>query len=106
MKAKIAFFVALFFLISGALIADGINLRADLDDGVEEESSFIDDLDIVLRSNPSGGFRSRQVKNKLSVRLLRGLRARPGHFLSAGGTTKPSGFSQQELYRLQEVYRL
>lgn len=103
---KIAFLVSLFFLVSGALLADGIEARDDLDYGAEEEASSVHSLDNYLRPNHSGSFRSRQVRSEFSLKLLRGFRARLGHFLSAGRTKKPSGFSQQELYRLQEVYRL
>jgi len=103
---KIAFFVSFLFLFSGAPLADGIEVLADLDDSAEEEASSVDDFNISSRSGHSRAFRNRQVRNKLSVKLLPGFRARPGHFLSVGRTTKPSGFSQQELYRLQEVYRL
>ncbi len=106
MKRKIAFLVSLLFLVSGALLADGIEVRADLDDSAEEEASSVQDLGISLRSNRSEGFRSRPVRSKLSVKLPRGFHARLGNFLSAGRIKKPSGFSQQELYRLQEVYRL
>ncbi|TAJ98593.1 hypothetical protein EPO44_11400 [bacterium] len=106
MKRKIAFLVSLLFLVSGALLADGIEVCADLDDSAEEEASSVQDLGISLRSNCSGGFRSRQVRSKLSVKLLRGFHARLDNFLSAGRIKKPAGFSQQELYRLQEVYRL
>ena len=106
MKAKIALFVSLFFLVSGAPLTDGIEVGADLDDGAEEEASSIDEFAISLRPRHSRSFRSRQVRSKLSVKSLRGFRARPEHFLSAGRMKKPSGFSQQELYRLQEVYRL
>ncbi len=106
MKTKIALLVSLLFLVSGGLLADGLEIRADLDDSAEEEASSVQDLGISLRSNHSGGFRSRPVRSKLSVKLLRGFHARSGHFLSAGRIKNPSGFSQQELYRLQEVYRL
>jgi hypothetical protein len=67
MKTKIAFLVSLLFLVSGALLTDGIEVRAYLNNGAEEEASSIDDLDISLRRNHSGGFRSRQIRSKLSV---------------------------------------
>jgi hypothetical protein len=106
MKTKIAFLVSLLFLVSGAVLTDGIEVRTELDNRAKEEASSIDDLDISVRPNHPGGFRSRKIRSKLSVKLLRGFRARLGHFLSAGRIKKPSGFSQQELYRLQEVFRL
>jgi len=108
-RTKITVFLSLLFLVSSALLADGIEVRAGLDFGAEEEASSIDDPDISLRSSRPGGFRSRQLRRKLSVELLRGLRARLKHFLSASRIKEPSPFvqlSQQDLYRLQEVYRL
>ena len=106
MRTTIAVFLSLLFLASsGLLLTEAIEFRADLDEDAEEEASSTDDL-ISLRSNHSGRFRSRHVRSKLSIKLLPGFRAQLAHFLSADRIKKPSGFSQQELYRLQEVYRL
>lgn len=108
-RTKITVFLSLLFLASGALPGDAIDVRADLDFGAEEEASPIQDPDISLRPNRSVGFLMRQARNKLSVKLPRGFHARLEHILTARRIKMLSllaGFSDQELYRLQEVYRL
>jgi hypothetical protein len=101
-KAKIALFLSL--LLAFSLFADGIDVRADLDDDAEEEASSIDALVISLRFKDSGRLRSRRTTT--SSALSRGFGVRSENFLSAARIKKPSTFSQQELYSLQQVYRL
>jgi hypothetical protein len=58
-KAKIALFLSL--LLAFSLLADGIGVRADLDDDLKEEaSSSTDALVISLRFKDSGRLRSRR----------------------------------------------
>jgi hypothetical protein len=102
-KAKIALFLSL--LLAFSLLADGIGVRADLDDDLEEEASSIDALVISLRFKDSGRLRSRRTTTNLSA-LSGGFGVRSENFLSAARIKKPSTFSQQELYSLQQVYRL
>ena len=103
MKAKIALFLSL--LLAFSLLADGIEVRADLDDDLKEEASSIDALVISLRFKDSGRLRSRRTTTNSSV-LSGGFGVRSENFLSAARIKKPSTFSQQELYSLQQVYRL
>lgn len=103
MKAKIALFLSL--LLAFSLLADGIEVRADLDDDLKEEASSIDALVISLRFKDSGRLRSRRTTTNLSA-LSGGFGVRSENFLSAARIKKPSTFSQQELYSLQQVYRL
>ena len=81
-------------------------MHADLDDRTEEEATAIDDCAISLRSNHSERFRNPQLRPKLSVQARRALRVPMGYKLFADSLENLSGFSQQDLYRLQEVYRL
>ena len=103
MKVKIALFLSV--LLAFSLLADGIEERADLDDNPEEEASSIDAFVISSRFKDSGRLRSRRTTTNLSA-LSRGFGARSENFLSAARIKKPSTFSQQELYSLQQVYRL
>ena len=103
MKAKIALFLSL--LLAFFLLADGIEVRADLDDDLKEEASSIDALVISLRFKDSGRLLSRRITTNLSA-LSGGFGVRSENFLSAARIKKPSIFSQQELYSLQQVYRL
>ena len=103
MKAKIALFLSL--LLAFSLLADGIEMRADLDDDLKEEASSIDALVISLRFKDSGRLRSRRTTTNLSA-LSGGFGVRSENFLSTARIKKPSTFSQQELYSLQQVYRL
>ena len=103
MKAKIALFLSL--LLAFSLLADGIEMRADLDDDLKEEASSIDALVISLRFKDSGRLRSRRTTINLSA-LSGGFGVRSENFLSTARIKKPSAFSQQELYSLQQVYRL
>ncbi|HEV8720851.1 MAG TPA: hypothetical protein VGW77_09460 [Candidatus Binatia bacterium] len=103
MKAKIALFLSL--LLAFSLLADGIDVRTDLDDDAEEEASSIDALVISLRFKDSGRLRSRRTTTNSSA-LSGGCGVRSENFLSAARIRKPSTFSQQELYSLQQVYRL
>ena len=103
MKAKIALFLSL--LLAFSLLADGIEVRADLDDDLNEEASSIDALVISLRFKDSGRLRSRRTTTDLSA-LSGGFGVRSENFLSTARIKKPSTFSQQELYSLQQVYRL
>jgi hypothetical protein len=102
-KAKIALFLSL--LLAFSLLADGIEVRADLDDDLKEEASSIDALVISLRFKDSGRLRSRRTTTNLPA-LSGGFGVRSENFLSAARIKKPSTFSQQELYSLQQVYRL
>jgi hypothetical protein len=102
-KAKIAFFLSL--LLAFSLLADGIEIRADLEDDPEADASSIDALVISLRFKDSGRLRSRRTTTHLSA-LSASFGVRSENFLSAAGRKKPSTFSQQELYSLQKVYRL
>jgi hypothetical protein len=102
-KAKIALFLSL--LLAFSLLADGIEVRADLDDDLKEEASSIDALVISLRFKDSGRLRSRRTTTNLSA-LSGGFGVRSENFLSTARIKKPSTFSQQELYSLQQVYRL
>jgi hypothetical protein len=102
-KAKIALFLSL--LLAFFLLADGIEVRADLDDDLKEEASSIDALVTSLRFKDSGRLRSRRTTTNLSA-LSGGFGVRSENFLSAARIKKPSTFSQQELYSLQQVYRL
>jgi hypothetical protein len=102
-KAKIALFLSL--LLAFSLLADGIEVRADLDDDLKEEASSIDALVISLRFKDSGRLRSRRTTTNLSA-LSGGFGVRLENFLSTARIKKPSTFSQQELYSLQQVYRL
>jgi len=102
-KAKIALFLSL--LLASSLLADGIEVRADLDDDLKEEASSIDALVISLRFKDSGRLRSRRTTTNLSA-LSGGFGVRLENFLSTARIKKPSTFSQQELYSLQQVYRL
>ena len=103
MKAKIALFLSL--LLAFSLLADGIEVRADLDDDLKEEASSIDALVISLRFKDSGRLRSCRTTTNLSA-LSGGFGVRSENFLSTARIKKPSTFSQQELYSLQQVYRL
>lgn len=106
MRTNIALLLSLLLLFSNGLSLDGIDIRDDLVDAAKEkEASESDDIDIYLRPNHAGNFRAHRVRNKLSLRLPSGLGDRLGHFLSAA-IKKSFGFSHQELYRFQEVYRL
>jgi hypothetical protein len=102
-KAKIALFLSL--LLAFSLLADGIEVRADLDDNPDEEASSIEALVISLRFKDSGRLRSRRTATNLSA-LWGGFGIRSKNFLSAARIRKPSTLSQQELYSLQQVYRL
>jgi hypothetical protein len=106
MRTAIAVFLSLLFLAPGGLPTDGIELLADLDEDVDEEAAGDDEFNISSRSNRSRRLRSRQARSNLSAKLLGGFHARHAHFLSTDRTETLSDFSQQELYRLQEVYRL
>jgi hypothetical protein len=105
-RTKIVVLLSFLFLFSGALLADCFFVHADLDDRAEEEASAIDDFAISLRSSQSKRFQNPQLRTKLSVKAMRALRVRVKDVLSAGRLEKLFGFSQQDLYRLQEVYRL
>jgi hypothetical protein len=102
-KAKIALFLSL--LLAFSLLADGIEVRADLDGDLEEEAASIDALVIALKFKDSGRLRSRRTTINLSERSG-GFGVRSENFLSAARIKKPSTLSQQELYSLQQVYRL
>jgi hypothetical protein len=109
MRTKIAVFLSLLFLLSGAVLQDAIEARADLDFGAEEDASPIQDPDIFLRSNRSDTFRSRQTRSKLSHKLLRDFDVQLTDFLSASRIKEPSLFVQLapvELYKLQHAYRI
>jgi hypothetical protein len=105
-RTKIAVLLSFLFLFSGALLADCFFVHADLDDRAEEEASAIDDFAISLRSSQSKRFQNPQLRTKLSGKAMRALRVRVEEVLSASRLEKLFGFSQQDLYRLQEVYRL
>jgi len=105
-RTKIAVLLSFFFLFSGALLADCFLARAGLDDRAEEEATALDDFAISLRSNQLGRFRNPQLRTRLSVKAMSALRVRVEHLFSAGRLENLFGFSQQEIYRLQEVYRL
>jgi hypothetical protein len=99
-KTKLAFVLS--FLLLFSLLSDGIEARGELDDTPEEEASAIDVFAISLRFNDSGRFRSPQAERKsLSV-----THAQPKYSVFHPGKNESSRFSRQELYRLQEVYRL
>jgi len=102
-KAKIAVFISV--LLAFSLLADGIEARAHLNDDLEEEAASIHALVISLRFKDSGRLRSRRTTTNLSA-LAGGFGVRSENFLSAARIRKPSTFSQQELYSLQQVYRL
>ncbi len=104
MKTKIALLLS--FLLLFSVLADGIELRWELEDTPDEEASSLDDLAISLKSNHSWRFRRRRAGSKFLVKLLRGFSAAPKYLLSHPSKTIPSGFSQRELYRLQQVFRL
>lgn len=53
-RTKIAVLLSFLLFFSSALLADGIEIRADLDAGEEEEASANDDFVISLRSNHPG----------------------------------------------------
>jgi hypothetical protein len=91
-------------LAFSGLFVNGIE-AADFNDDAEEEASTVDDFVICLRSNHSGRSRT-QPRKKLPDAPPRGFRPRPENFLSAARNRTPAGFSQQDLYRFQEVYRL
>ena len=103
MKAKIVLFISV--LLAFSLLADGIEMRADLNTDLEKEAASIDALVISLRFKDSGRLRSRRTTTNLSA-LSGGFGVRSENFLSASRIRKPSTFSQQELYSLQQVYRL
>ena len=103
MKAKLAFFLSL--LLAFSLIADGIEARADFDDDPEAETSSMDVLVVSSRLKDSTRLRGRRATVNLSA-PSGGFGGPSENFLSAARTKKPSTFSQQELYSLQQVYRL
>ena len=103
MKAKLALLLSL--VLALCLLADSTEVRADLDNDLEEEASSIDALVTSLRFKYSGRLRSRRITNNSSS-LSRGFLGRSENYRSAAGIKKPSIFSQQELYSLQQVYRL
>ena len=103
MKAKIALFLSI--VLTFCLLGDSIEVRADLDGDLEEEASSIDALVISLRFKDSARLRSRRTTTNVSA-LSGGFGVRTENFLSAARIKKPSTFSQQELYSLQQVYRL
>jgi hypothetical protein len=102
-KVKIALLLSL--LLAFSLLADGIEVRADLDDDLEADAASMDAIVISLRFKDSGRLRSRRTTTNLSA-LSGGFGVRSENFLSAARIKKPSTFSQQELYSLQQVYRL
>jgi hypothetical protein len=109
MRTKIAVFLSFLFLLSGAVLQDAIEARADLDFGAEEDASPIQDPDIFLRPSRSGTFRSRQTRSKLPHKLLRDFGMQLTDFLSASRIKEPSLFVQlapMELYKLQHAYRI
>ena len=103
MRTAIAVFLSLLFLVSSGLLTEGMEFRADLDEDAEEEGS-VDDFNISPRSNHSGRSRSRQVRSP--VKPSGSLLTRVADFFSDDRIKTLSWFSQQELYRLQKVYRL
>jgi hypothetical protein len=102
-KVKTALLLSL--LLAFSLLADGIEVRADLDDDLEADAASMDAIVISLRFKDSGRLRSRRTTTNLSA-LSGGFGVRSENFLSAARIKKPSTFSQQELYSLQQVYRL
>jgi len=101
-QAKIALVFS--FLFAFYLFADGIQVGPELDDVTEEESSSIDYLVISLRFKDS--LRSRSRRSPTNTKTPFGFGIRSDHLLSAARVKKPPIFSQQELYSLQQVYRL
>jgi hypothetical protein len=113
MRTKIAVFLSLLFLLSGAVlqdaIQDAIEARADLDLGAEEDASPIQDPDIFLKSSQLGALQNRKTRRKLWHNLLRDFDVRLTDFLSAGRTKESSLFVQlapMELYKLQHAFRI
>jgi hypothetical protein len=102
-KNKIVLFLSIILVFS--LLADGIDVRADFADDVEEEASSIDALALFLQAKDSGQSRRRHPASK-SLAQPRSFGAQAENFLSAARIKKPSSFLQQELYSLQRVYRL
>ena len=98
MKAKIALVLSLLLVIY--LFVDGIDVRTDLDDAVEEEVSSIDALVSSVRLKDSWRVRSRRST------LSGGFGVQTDDFLSAARVKKPPIFAHPELYILQQVYRL
>jgi len=101
-KAKIALLLSI--LLAFSLLADGIEVRADLDDDPEVEASSLDVLVISSRFKDSSRLRGRRAINLSAMSGCFGVRSE--NSLSAASVKKPSTFSQQELYSFQQVYRL
>jgi hypothetical protein len=107
-RTKIAVILSLLLLFSHALLADDIDVSADLD-GAQEEASPIDDAAISVRSNPSERSRKRQLRSTLSPASWLDFHAPLKHSLDANPIKETSLFvqlSQPALFKLQRVYRI
>jgi len=102
-KTRVVLFLSILLVFS--LLADGIDVRADFDDAVEEDAASLDVLAILLRFRDSGHLRRGNPGSK-SLAQPRSFGTQAENFLSAARIKKPSSVSQQDLYSLQRVYRL
>jgi hypothetical protein len=103
-RTPIAILLSLLFLVFSGLLVNGIEARADFNDEAEEEASAIDDLVLCFRPNLSVRLRTQRARPSVPLRC--GLPARQDDASSRATTKNARGFSQQDLYRFQEVYRL
>jgi hypothetical protein len=107
-RTKIAVVLSLVLLFSNALLADGVDVRADFDEA-QGDASPISDAAISVRSNHSELVRNRQLRRELSVTLVSDFHARLKNSLAANGIKAPSLFvwpPQRALFKLQRVYRI
>src|SRR5262249_15941445 len=101
-RTPIAILLSFLFLVFGAQSINGIEARADFNADAEEEAFSVDDLVLCSRPTPSARLRVQRPRQPVSVRCrLRGLQDDV-----RAATKNASRFSQQDLYRFQEVYRL
>ena len=101
-RTPIAVLLSFLFFVFGAQSINGIEARADFNDDAEEEAVSVDDLVPCSRPTPSARLRVQRPRLPVPVRCsLRGVRDDV-----RAAIKNPSRFSQQNLYRFEEVYRL
>jgi hypothetical protein len=101
-KAKFALFLSI--LLSFYLLADGIEISADLDDVSEQEVSSVEAFVSTHRFKEAR--RSHSRGNTSAAKFTSTVSADETRLPVSIRTKKPSPFSQQELYRFQQIFRL
>jgi hypothetical protein len=102
-KAKIALCLSL--VLAFSLFADGIEISTGLDDDAEEEASSTEAVLIPMRFKDAARQRSRRMTTTISA-LAERVGVRTENVFSGASIKNPSIFSLQQLYSLQQVYRL